>query len=354
MKFRILVLLLALVCFAAPLLSSAQEQGSSGAGQGGSQGGAAVLTASSVDSQGIRKYLLGPGDTVDIRVFGQSDMNWTGEVDGDGNISSLPFIETPIRAQCRTEKEVQADVKLAYSKLLRSPQVSVRTTGRNSRPPAIVLGAVPTPARVQMQRRVRLNEVIAVSGGYTERANGDIQVLHTEPVMCPEPGEVVEPLTTDSGLAANTLKIYKISDLVAGKPEANPVIRPGDVVNVMEAKPIYITGSVPSPQPLFLRNGMTLTKVLAMVGGVTGDAKTNDVRIYRTRPDSNEQEIIRADLGAIKKKQKEDIVLQPYDVIEVPKASDWSPGRLLTGLAKGLLGGVSGLPIQAIQYKVIY
>lgn len=353
MKAKILILSLMLACFGVVSLAQSQEGNTQGTAQS-----AALVPASNADNQGIKKYVLGPGDTLDIRVFGQPDLNWTGEVDADGNISSLPFVDTPIRAQCRTDKDVQKDITTAYSKYLNKPQVSVRLTGRNSRPPAMVLGAVPAPTRVQMQRRVRLNEVITVSGGFTERANGDIQILHTEPVMCPEPDEVVEPLLTSDGLSASSLRLYKISDLMAGKPEANPFIRPGDVVTVMEAKPIYVTGTVIAPQPLLLRDGMTLTRAIAMVGGtISGDAKTSDVRIYRTKPGSSEQEILRVDLGAIKKQKRADVLLQPYDVIEVPKASDWSPGKLLktlTGVITGSLGTFAGTPAAAFQNRMIY
>lgn len=357
MKAKILILSLMLACSGVVSLAQSQEGTAQGTTTTSAQS-AALVPASTADNQGIRKYVLGPGDTLDIRVFGQPDLNWTGEVDADGNISSLPFVDTPIRAQCRTDKEIQKDIIEAYSKYLNKPQISVRLTGRNSRPPAMVFGAVPSPTRVQMQRLVRLNEVITVSGGFTERANGDIQVLHTEPVMCPEPGEVVEPLLTSDGLSASTLRVYKISDLLAGKPEANPVIRPGDIVTVMESKPIYITGTVVSPQPLLLRDGMTLSRAIAMVGGpISGDAKTSDVRIYRTKPGSSEPEVIRVDLAAIKKQKKPDVMLQPYDIIEVPKASDWSPGKLLktlTGVVTGSLSTFAGAPAAAFQQRMIY
>jgi polysaccharide export outer membrane protein len=354
MKIKTHILLAAALCLAASWSLQAQEQGQ---GQGQSQGvaqGVSVVSASSIDSQGIKKYLLGPGDTLDIRVFGQPDLNWQGEVEADGNITSLPFIEAPIRAQCRTDKEVQKDIIAAYSKFLKSPQISVRLTGRNSRPPATILGAVLAPTRVQMQRRVRLNELIAASGGYTERANGDIQILHTEPVMCPEPDEVVEPLLTNDGLGVNVIKTIKTSELLSGRTEANPVIRPGDIINVMEAKPVYITGVVTSPQAVLLRDGLTLTKALAMVGGVGATAKSSDIRIYRNKIGASEQEIVRVDLDAIKKKKKEDILLQAYDVIEVPKTSDWNPRIFLTNLARTFVGGISNAPAQAISYRVMY
>src|SRR5436190_10145899 len=84
--------------------------------------------SSSVDNQGIRNYLLGPGDVLDVRVFGQPDLNAVVDVDGDGNISSLPFIEAPILAKCRTEKEVQKEIAISYGKYIKNPQISVRIT----------------------------------------------------------------------------------------------------------------------------------------------------------------------------------------------------------------------------------
>src|SRR5262249_12951316 len=183
--------------------------------------------SSNVDNQGIRDYLLGPGDILDVRVFGQ-DLNSMVEVDSDGNISSLPFIETPIPARCRTEKQVQKDIATAYAKYLKNPQVSVRIAERKTRQPATVNGAVRQPVRIQMQRKVRLNELIAVAGGFTERAAGTIQILHTEPLMCPAPGEEAEAAPIDP--TKIPLMIVKIAELKTGKQEANPIIRPGDYV----------------------------------------------------------------------------------------------------------------------------
>ena len=93
---------------------------------------------------------------------------------------------------------------------------------------------------------------------------------------------------------------------------------------------MYITGSVVSPQPLLLRDGLTLSKALAMVGGVSQNGVAKDIRIYRSKLGSPEQELVKVDLNEIKKKRKPDVVLQAYDIIEVPKASDWRP-RYRTG-----------------------
>jgi polysaccharide biosynthesis/export protein len=308
-----------------------------------------------LDIQGIKAYLLGPGDVLDIRVFGQPDLSSTAQVDSEGNLSSLPFLELPIKAKCRSEKDVQKDITAAYSKFINNPQVSVRITERNSRQPATVFGAVRQATRVEMKRKVRLNELMAVSGGFTERAAGTIQILHTEPLMCPEAGEEAEAAPIDG--TKIPLQIVKISDLRAGIPDANPFIRPGDYVLVTEAEPVYITGAVNSPGGLYLREQLMLSRAIAMVGGARKEAKLQDVRIYRQIPGSANQEVIHVDVAAIKKNEKPDFLLQAYDVIEVTEAGMFSSQRIGSTLVGALTGGLTGAISSTGTYlpnRIIY
>ena len=205
-----------------------------------------------------------------------------------------------------------------------------------------------------MQRRIRLNELVVVSGGFTDRASGTIQIFHTEPLMCPQPGE--EALATP--LDSNTpYEIVKISELRSGKQQANPVVRPGDYVIVTEAEPVYIMGSVVSPQGIFLRDQLTLSRALAMVGGARKEAKIGDVRVYRQKPGATNQETIKVDYAAIKKNQKPDFVLQAYDIVEVPEAGLFSGPRIiqtLVGAASGGLGNMMSSGGATLANRVIY
>src|ERR1700687_2071937 len=206
------ILLITIISLVAVLSVLAQEQSQSPA----------------IDLQGVRNYLLGPGDVLDVRVFGQSDLNTLAEIDGDGNISSLPFLEKPIRAMCLTEKEVQKAIATAYAAYIKNPQVSVRIAQRNSRPPATLYGAVRNPMLITMMRRVRLHELIARSGGVTERASGTVQVIHTQAEMCPEPGDVIIKRASATSSGDGQMESFKLREL--GKESGDPFIRPGDVV----------------------------------------------------------------------------------------------------------------------------
>jgi polysaccharide export outer membrane protein len=294
------------VCLAAAVVQAQQEQGK----------------ASKPQSKAA-PYLLGPGDVVEVKVFGQPDLNSNAPVDADGNLSSLPFLD-PIPAKCRSEREVQKDIAVAYRRLIQEPQVAVRVVERNSRQPASVFGAVRKDAKVAMLRPMRLNEVIAASGGFTEKAAGTIQILHTEPVMCPEPGEQAEALPINA--TQIPFQVVTIADLQ--KNRTNPLIRSGDLVLVTEAEPVYLTGSVVAPGGILLRDQLTLSRALAMVGGTRKEAKLSEIRIYRQKPGSADQEIIKVDYTAIKKNEIPDVFLKPYDVIDVSEngvfsGTDW-------------------------------
>jgi polysaccharide export outer membrane protein len=282
-------------------------------------------------------YLLGPGDVLEIRVFGQIDLNANAQVDSDGNLSSLAFLD-PIPAKCRTARAVQKDIAVAYARLIKDPQVSVRVLERNSRQPASVSGAVRQGGKFPLERRMRLNELIAASGGFTDQAAGTIQILHTQPLLCPGPNEQAEALPIDG--TAVPLQVVKIADLAKGT--VNPFIRPGDLVLVTEAEPVYITGSVVSPGGIMLRDQLTLSRALGMVGGPTKEAKQSEIKIYRQQAGSAKQEIIKVDFEAVKKNQKPDVFLQAYDVIEVSDSGFLAGRSWLELLVGAFTGGLRG------------
>ena len=334
MSIKSLIFAAILIGFALGMFAIAQEQ---------SQGPVLGSSGASIDNQGIRNYLLGPGDVLDVRVFGQPDLSSQVEIDADGNISSLPFLETPIRAQCRTDKEVQKDIATAYAKYIKNPQVSVRVVDRKSRQPATISGAVRSPMQVTMMRQVRLHELITKAGGWTDRASGTIEVMHTEPPMCAEPGIFQNASLSEKGNFG--IAVFKISDLKMGKEEADPYIWPGDIVRVTEGDPVYVTGSVINPRELVIRDQLTLARAIAMSGGPTRMARTNEVHVYRQKEGQAGQDDLKFNYDAIKKGKTPDVELKPFDIVDVGESSLFS-GKGMSDMLRGLVRGSSGLILQ--------
>jgi polysaccharide export outer membrane protein len=335
------------------------------------------VPTSAMDNMGIKRYRVGPGDLLDVRVFGQSDLNSTVEIDEDGNISSLPFIEDPIPAKCRNEKEIQKSITEAYSKYLIKPRVSVRILERRSRPPAVVFGAVRSASRIVMNRRVRLHELLANAGGITLNASGTIQIIHTETELCPEPEDIMQtvalslpakqeaaasdkqltiagtPAAQNAGAGAGSdigkLEIYLISNVKNGLGKDDPFIRPGDIVIVTEGEPIYITGAVVQPQPIVMKDGMTLARALAMAGGPVRQANTAQVHVYRQKEGKIGQEDLTFNYDAIRKGQKQDVLLQAYDIIDVRQIGTFAPRNLADFFLNTVKGSAGYLP-QRMMY----
>lgn len=310
-----------------------------------------------VDSSqmGIRVYRLGPGDLLDLRVFAEPQFDSTLEVNSDGEIF-IPFVEASIKAQCRTVDEVRADIIVGLAKLLRKPKVSLLVKEKRSRTPAVLYGSVRVPQQFQMYRRARLLELVGYAGGFTEQASGTIMIYHTEPILCPEPGEVAPAIaanTTEPGdLTQLPFDVYNISDLKAGKAEANPVIRPGDVVRIDEAAPVYVTGAVMQPQGIYHRGQLTLMRALAQVGGLRSGAKSSAVRIYRQKPDGSDVELLTVNYSNIRKQKEKDVLLQPYDIVDVGEANAFSkeqlPKTLLNFASGGLSNALTTLPVRVL------
>jgi protein involved in polysaccharide export with SLBB domain len=146
--------------------------------------------------------------------------------------------------------------------------------------------------------------------------------------------------------AGETLIAYALKDTLEAQVRANPYVRPGDIIRVAEAEQAYIVGAVKTPVPIVLKGRETLTDAIARAGGLAPGADMEKIRILRqTEGTTNKTEIV-ANLKAINKHQKEDILLRPNDVIDVPGPS--GAKKFLNELTKTLLPQLTYLPLRVI------
>ena len=308
-----------------------------------------ACTVAAAFSQGIiptsdtsRGYLIGPGDVLTIKALGEPAFEVEKiNVDEEGKLY-IPYVDAPVIAKCKTERELQAEVAKVWSKYLRNPQINLRVTERLSRPPVSVYGEVTKQSQFDLTRRVFLLEIISVAGGVTDKSSGVIQVFRTRPPVCSGPTDVNNWLInadTDLGVPS---RLFSIAALRQGREEANPEILPGDIIVVQKASSIYVTGEVNKPGELGIpEGGLPLTQAIAMSSGQTREAKLKDVKIYRRRAGQQEPEMIVANVEKIKKGETKEVMLEPGDIIEVGKA----PKKFMDYLIEFATGVPNRIPI---------
>jgi len=250
----------------------------------------------------------------------------------------MPLIEEEIQASCRTEASLAEYVTAQYLKYMRRPQVDVFIREYNSQPVAVV-GAVSKPGRFQLQRQVRLLELLTFAGGPTERAGRTVQIVHAANSQRCAAG--------DSGASEreSALTAYGLSDVLAGRDQSNPFAQPGDVISVLEADQIFVVGNVIRPSSIPLKEPLTVSRAIAMSGGVLPYTKMDQVRIIRQPPgDLPKQELI-VDLKAIVKKNATDVVLQPNDIVDVPVSGS---KKFMGNLVGSVIPAVTQMPVRVI------
>jgi len=164
------------------------------------------------------EYLIGPGDTLEVFVWGQPDLSVTVPVRPDGRVST-PLVDDLV-AVGKTPTQLATEMQEILSEYLRSPEVNVivqdfvGTPGSQIR----VLGQVMKPGSVPFREQMTLLDVIIEAGGLTPFAAGNR-------------GRLVRVVDGSS----KEFRV-KVADLVnKGRIEENVAMRPGDIVIIPEA-----------------------------------------------------------------------------------------------------------------------
>ena len=257
------------------------------------------------------------GDLIDVDVVGGFEFDWRGKLNPEGFLDGLDGFSKPVYGLCRSENQIAADVALVYGKILRDPKVVVRIIDRSDRAVVRLEGAVRTPTRFRLRRKAFLREILVLGGGLTDGANGQITIFRPGNVSCTL--SAASTLSENKGEVARdnisrTINI-KISELLEGKEVANPQVLSGDLIRVLTSDPIYIIGAVNNPRPVYAREQLSLSRVVAIAGGLAKGADAGRVSIFRR--DGVETKIIEADLDRIKRGESVDEVLKPFDIIDV-------------------------------------
>ncbi len=224
-------------------------------------------------------YRIGLQDVLEVTVYRHPELSQLNlRMDDTGKIH-LPRIDTPILAICKTENDLSAEIANFYKQnYLRDPYVNVFIKERNSQPLSVI-GAVQKPGQFFTNRQLTLIELLTYAGGQNVLIAGTkIQVVSAGGISgCNGDTKVQTAENKEKDVVA--FSGYNLDDVLKGK--VNPVMKPGDIVIVLDAEQIYVTGNVVTPKSVQLKQNFTLTQAIASAGGILPATKKNVVRIVR-------------------------------------------------------------------------
>lgn len=289
-------------------------------------------------------YKIGVGDVLQVTVVKQTLLSLDGvRVSNEGTIR-LPMLDADIPAACLSEADLTAEVTKRYKKYLLNPQVYVAVREFNANPIALV-GAVNAPGRFQLQRPMRLLELLTRVNGAAPNAGKIIQIIRNSNAgNC---GNSAPKTAGDSTVdeAAQEIISLPLAEVIKGNEAFNPFVESGDIIRVTEAQleQAFLIGNVKTALTINLREPVTLTKAIAMAGGVAPDARIERVKISRQSPDSLAKTEIIVNLKDINKHLQDDILLQPNDIIDVPGAS--GTRKFLKDVFRSVIPAVTRVPL---------
>ncbi len=162
------------------------------------------------------EYLIGPGDTLNIVVWRNTELSANVPVRPDGKIST-PLIND-MQASGKTPTQLGEDMEKVLGEYLRTPKVSVIVTGQGAANQIQVVGEVVAPQALSYRDGIRILDVVVAVGGLTEFAAGN----RTNVVRQTEFGQVECRV--------------KVKSLLAGDMTQNINIYPGDVIVIPETR----------------------------------------------------------------------------------------------------------------------
>ena len=239
-----------------------------------------------------RIITLGPGDSVNIQVYGQPDMTTTAYVADDGTLSVPLAGAVQIAGLSPSEASQRIEAALKNGHFLVDPHVTLAVlVSRSQR--VSVLGQVGKAGIYPIESNMTIFDLLAQAGGALETGSDVVFLLRTD-----SSGVVQRyPL--------NTKNLDEVQKSIPGH-----ALRGGDTIFIPRAEQFYIYGEVASPNKYRVEPAMTVIEAIARAGGVTPRGSERRVDIKR----------MAADGSYVTVKAKLNDPVKPDDVIHVKES----------------------------------
>ena len=250
---------------ASPILSSNVEQTASTTSRGRSAptSGSNGPTALPDD---FTKLVIAPGFVLEFDVFGVGEMTHELNVDSEGNVI-VPLIgSVHVAGNTLRQAELRMNTLLVEAQMIKSPQVSLRIVAF-AKQSVTVAGEVQNPGRVQLLAPRSLLDVLALAGGETTAAGGQVEIRRP----------------SADGLTVNKVELVSYASGKDSEAAQTALVYPGDEVYVQRAGVVYVLGAVERPGGYLMLNGgkLSVPQAIALALGTTSVASSKEAVIVR-------------------------------------------------------------------------
>jgi polysaccharide biosynthesis/export protein len=259
------------------------------------------------------EYRLGPGDLVDVSIFGEIDRQFPLLVSPEGTLL-IPTVGVANVLGLNLD-EAEARVRRAAARFYRN--VDVRLTLAEVRTfKVFVVGDVAVPGVRTATAATRVSEILddamAQEGRRTERRN------------------VILRRPSGDTLLVDLARFFQMGDLTA-----NPLLREGDVIVVPSIdRTVTVTGRVRYPATYQYRPGESLADLLRVANGGAGFPAdvADSVRIART-DGTGARRFITVALADTDGVAGRALAMEPFDAVYVAARADFGrqPSARITG-----------------------
>ena len=263
----------------------------------------AAATASeqmAADDLGAPAILIGPGDLLNVTVFETPELSASARVTQDGD-AVLPVLG-PVHLAGLTTQAAGTAIQEAYRDrgLLLNPHVTVSETEFASQG-ASVLGEVRSPGVYPTLGSRRMLDMLSLAGGVSTTAGRLVTIIHRGD---PHHPEQIALQPTPAAMHA----------------QMNPVILPGDTIDVAKAGVIYIIGDVLRPGGILVDNNerLSVIEALSLAGGMNKTAALSQTKLIRKLPAGREE--VDLDLKHILYGKQADVLVSDGDILYVPSS----------------------------------
>jgi polysaccharide export outer membrane protein len=254
-------------------------------------------------NQESRKLMIGPGDELDVSVYGVPELSQHVRVDVSGDVHLLLIGASHVEGLSTEEAQTVIEKQLVAGRFVKNPEVTVFVKDFTNQSVSVV-GEVNKPGSYPFLATRRLYDAFQQAGGLTPTA-GKVSITHQ--------GQLNNPT------------VVTLSNDPVKSAQANVEIMPGDAISVSKAPIVYVMGEVNKPGGYVLDNAsngdnssqrLTVMRVIALASGPGQGASLNKSRIIRRTTNGLQEVPIR--LKEIMAGKAPDPPLQAEDIVYVP------------------------------------